>query len=627
MLLEDDSFAAHAAQMKGEFLRTPLLATQPPPQGKKALLIGSCLANYIIRKDMWCPSDLLLFNGGALQDLRAIIDGYDFVVIQVPLRAILRDGELWHTPYGQPEAYEAAFAEARQRLADYLGQCLRECKDKPVFATNFLVPVLNPLGKLLPKYELRNLQYFVQQLNVELERLLQRRGAHNSFILDADAIAATLGKRFTSDEFFNALNHAAPGEVDEVNELDVAELAEFPRLDPLPAKRLHWELHDARRFGRMLSNELLAMFETLTRPTPIKLIVVDLDNTLWRGVLSEEAHAHDGRISERVNQAFYNNFGVDDGSLYRLAEGFPYGITEALHYCKNRGILLAIISKNSHDDTVRNIERIYAGKLRLDSFVSVKINWASKAENMRQILQEVNLLPDNVLFIDDNPVERELMHQAFPTLKVMGKWIMYAKSVLHHSVLTEVPFISGESGRRTEMLRTAIEHRQEYAASQAGDALDKLEIAIQVREVPADPAQPAFARAVELLNKTNQFNLNGLRTSAGELLPLLQGGCRLFSLHARDKFTEHGLVGFALINPNGILVQWAISCRVLGLQVERGFLNEAMRLAGRSRLVLHHIPTDKNFPLTTWLKSQCAREDGLYTLALGDDPAHVRQAR
>jgi len=66
MLLEDDAFAAHAAHMKGEYLRTPLLAKLPRPEGVKALIIGSCLANYIIRKDLWCPSDLLLFNGGAL---------------------------------------------------------------------------------------------------------------------------------------------------------------------------------------------------------------------------------------------------------------------------------------------------------------------------------------------------------------------------------------------------------------------------------------------------------------------------------------------------------------------------------------------------------------------------------
>lgn len=623
MLLEDDAFAAHAAHMKGEYLRTPLLAKLPRPEGVKALIIGSCLANYIIRKDLWCPSDLLLFNGGALQDINGIIDGYDFVLIQVPLRALLRDGELWHTPFARLDAYEVAFNDAKQRLTDYLAECFRGCKDKPVFVTNFLVPVLNPMGKLMPKHDLRNLQFFVGQLNVALERLLQARGQHNSFTLDADAVAATLGKRFTSDEFFNSLNHAAPGEVDEVHELNMEEQA-FPRMDPLPAQRLHWELHDARRFGRMLSHELQSMYMTLTQPAPIKLIVADLDNTLWRGVLSEEAHAHDGRISERVNKAFYNNFGVEDGSLYRLAEGFPYGITEALHYCKNRGILLAIISKNSHDDTVRNIERIYAGKLRLDSFVSVKINWDAKADNMRQILQEVNLLPDNVLFIDDNPVERELMHQAFPTLKVMGKWIMYAKSTLHHSVLTEVPFISSESSSRTEMLRAAIEHRDEYEASKAGNALDKLDIVIQVDEVAPDLAAPSFTRAVELLNKTNQFNLNGLRSTAADLLQLLHGGCRLFSLRARDRFTEHGLVGFALVNANGILVQWAISCRVLGLQVERSFLNTVMRRLGLSRLVLHYIATDKNFPLTAWLGTQCPKRDGLHLLQLADDPVHVQ---
>jgi FkbH-like protein len=396
----------------------------------------------------------------------------------------------------------------------------------------------------------------------------------------------------------------------------------------MPAIQRHWPAPDAHLFGEMIANEVRAMWSTAHAANRIKLLVVDLDNTLWRGVLSEEIEGRAGQVSEAVNQRFYRQFGVADGSLYRLVEGWPYALMEALHWCKARGIVLAIASKNNEADTLANLQQAYNGLVDPASFVSVKINWRPKAENMREILQETNLLPGNVLFIDDNPLERQQMEAAYPDMLIMGRWMGYAKSVLHHSVLAQVPRVSDESARRTDMLKGSVAGRRALHAADAqpgdsGAALAAMAIRAQVDELPRALDGSAAARALELLNKTNQFNLNGTRLSADALDQALGQGCRWFSLAVSDRYTEHGLVGVAIVNRNGILVQWALSCRVLGLQVEAAFLQRVRQRLAREHLVLLYRPTERNFPLQAWMAAATAVVDGVHRLPAAPMPAHV----
>jgi len=125
------------------------------------------------------------------------------------------------------------------------------------------------------------------------------------------------------------------------------------------------------------------MLRTLRQIDQVKLVIVDLDDTLWRGVIAEE--------------------GIDRPMV---TEGWPAGLVEALVTLKKRGVLLAIASKNDEDRIRSFWPHLYGGRLELADFASVKINWQSKAENIAQILKETNLLPRNVVFLDDNPVER-----------------------------------------------------------------------------------------------------------------------------------------------------------------------------------------------------------------------------
>src|SRR5207248_10190921 len=129
--------------------------------------------------------------------------------------------------------------------------------------------------------------------------------------------------------------------------------------------------------------ELVAMYRTIRHVDQVKLVLVDLDDTMWRGVAAEEAEA---------------------SSMAR--EGWPLGFAEALMFLKRRGVLLGIVSKNDEGRVRELWRRIYGDLIRLEDFAVRRINWQPKAENVEEILAQVNLLPKSVVYIDDNPVER-----------------------------------------------------------------------------------------------------------------------------------------------------------------------------------------------------------------------------
>src|SRR5262249_43269016 len=164
------------------------------------------------------------------------------------------------------------------------------------------------------------------------------------------------------------------------------------------------------------------MYRTASQIDAVKLVVMDLDDTMWKGVSGEQ---------------------VDVGP--QMIEGWPMGVIEALQYLKRRGVLLGIISKNDEHRVRAVWDKILDQWLRLDDFVSVKINWQPKPENMLQVLRGVNLLPRNTLFIDDNPVERAAMKHAFPDIRVLGRFPFYLRRILLWAPEIQVPTITDES--------------------------------------------------------------------------------------------------------------------------------------------------------------------------------------
>ena len=180
------------------------------------------------------------------------------------------------------------------------------------------------------------------------------------------------------------------------------------------------------------------MLRTIRQTDMVKLVLVDLDDTLWRGVAAEAAE-----VSSTAS------------------EGWPLGFAEALMFLKSRGVLLGIVSKND-EDRVREIwRRIYGTRIRLEDFAAVKINWRPKAENIEEILAEVNLLPNSVVFIDDNPVERAAVKAAFPEIRVLGPNPYLWRRILLWSPETQVATITSESAARTEMVQKQVQREEQ----------------------------------------------------------------------------------------------------------------------------------------------------------------------
>lgn len=306
--------------------------------------------------------------------------------------------------------------------------------------------------------------------------------------------------------------------------------------------RDHYELKPTTFFVEAIWSELDSMYRVLKRTDEVWLVVCDLDDTLWNGVSGEQ-----GSVGPE------------------MVEAWPTGVAEALLYLKKRGVLLGIISKNDEERIRPRWDAIFQGLVRLEDFASVKINWRSKPENMQQMLAEVNLLPRSVVFVDDNPVERDAMRQAFPEIRVIGKYPYYIRRILLWSAELQVPYITSESTARTEMVQAQILREDSKKGKTREEFLASLDLSVTFFEV--DSTDGKWPRCFELLNKTNQFNTTGKRWSLQEIEREMQTTLKMYAFETSDRFTRYGLVGVVLVRDNRI-EQFAMSCRVVGMDIE-----------------------------------------------------------
>ncbi|MCK9188430.1 HAD-IIIC family phosphatase [Acidithiobacillus sp.] len=163
----------------------------------------------------------------------------------------------------------------------------------------------------------------------------------------------------------------------------------------------HAGLFPRSQQGEWICRDILDRLEgawaVLCGKDPVKIIITDLDNTLWRGVLAEE----------------------EEVAPWRHTEGWPIGYAGALLECKRRGLLLAISSKNDEAPTCDRFRQVWGQALRLEDFCARQINWRPKSDNIADILQATNILPEQALFIDDNPLEIEEVRRAFPQMRFL----------------------------------------------------------------------------------------------------------------------------------------------------------------------------------------------------------------
>jgi FkbH-like protein len=315
-----------------------------------------------------------------------------------------------------------------------------------------------------------------------------------------------------------------------------------------------------------------------------KLLVLDLDDTLWGGVVGEQGWenlllgGHDFR-----GEAF-----VD--------------FQRALMALKQSGVLLALTSKNEESVALTAIREHPEMILREADFVAWRINWRDKAQNITEIANELNLGLQSVVFIDENPVERERVRTALPEVLVPewpGDPMRYV-SALQRLTCFDRPLLTREDGARTEL----------YAAERERDTLKRslnsidewlASLATHVNVSALTPVN--LARAAQLLNKTNQMNLSTRRMSETELQQWAQmEGNWMRVISITDKFGDAGLTGIVSWQQHdhtARLVDFVLSCRVMGRQIEETMVALALdetRARGLTALEAVYLPTQKNKP-------------------------------
>lgn len=313
-----------------------------------------------------------------------------------------------------------------------------------------------------------------------------------------------------------------------------------------------------------------------------KCVIVDLDNTLWGGVIGDD--------------------GIDGIQLGELGDGPAFAALQLwLLELKRRGILLAVCSKNNDDTAREPFEKHPEMILRLDDIAMFVANWENKADNIRSIQKTLNIGMDSLVFLDDNPFERNLVREMLPEVTVpeLPEDPSAVPSYLASLHLFEAVSFSDEDASRTaqyqaEASRTAAQ--ASYGSYE--DYLKALEMKAEI--LPFDSFH--YPRIAQLTQRSNQFNLRTVRYSESDISEIANDSAYLTRyMTLTDKFGEHGLISVVICKEQDkdtlFIDTWLMSCRVLRRGVEECLFDAIVKMAadaGYTYLAAEYLPTAKN---------------------------------
>ncbi len=323
-----------------------------------------------------------------------------------------------------------------------------------------------------------------------------------------------------------------------------------------------------------------------------KLVVLDLDETLWGGI---------------VGDAGWENVAL--GGHDPIGEAYV-AFQRDLKALSRRGIVLAIVSKNTEAVALEAVDRHPEMVLRRDDFVGWRINWEDKARNIIELVAGLNLGLESVVFIDDNPAERARVREALPQVAV-PEWprdpLLYSKALAELTGF-DTTVISVEDRARTGMY---VADRRRDDLKQGMQSLEEYLRSLGLRVTWERLAAANLPRATQLLNKTNQMNLTTRRLTEPAFLAWAEAdGNHAIAFRVADRFGDYGLVGLASLTVDGEtaeVVDFVLSCRVMGRGVESVMLHclaTRARAAGADRLAATYRPTARNVPCRGFFESQ-----------------------
>lgn len=450
----------------------------------------------------------------------------------------------------------------------YKGLCekLLHNMDCKIFITNFAIPYEREFGNLEARYYYSKSNYyrllnlgFMEELPTEIT------------ILDMEALSCNAGKT----NWFDEASYFLSKEAFHIN-------------------------HIKNVVGLM--TKLLMASKGIIR----KCLVLDLDNTLWGGVVADEGASG---IQIDPNHAI--------GEAYRFFQTY-------LCQLKNRGVILAICSKNdietAKEPFISNDKMI----LKLEDISCFVANWEDKAGNIRMIAKELNIGLDSIVFFDDNPAERELIKTYLPQVQVINvpnDPAEYVKSLEEDAPFEWLQITKEDFNRSKSYHENSERKKMEDLYVDYDSYLSALEMRGEITELNENQ----IPRFVQLINKSNQFNFRTIRYSENEIKSFMKNELyQLFCVSLTDKFSDYGIIACIILKKeeeNCFIDSWVMSCRVLKRGVEYLTLNhikEEAKKMGCTRIVGEYIPTAKNK-----LVEKSFEEWGFQFLALQNKTAYL----
>ncbi|MEF2574178.1 MAG: HAD-IIIC family phosphatase [Eisenbergiella sp.] len=464
-----------------------------------------------------------------------------FAPDMIYIHTSLRNLRSFPEPSDSREAVEEKLAAEYGRF-ETMWEKLAQERQCPVIQNNFEYPYFRLMGNQ-DGADIHGRTYYVNEMNRRFAAYAQEH--QNFFINDINYQSAVYGlDEWSAPEYWHMYKYS------------------------LCLKAIPWLAHN-------VANIVKSVFGKNK-----KSLVLDLDNTLWGGIVGD-----DGPENLEIGQE------TNMGQVFAEFQSY-------VKLLKDYGVMLNVASKNEEENALAGLNHP-AGVLRPDDFLLIKANWEPKSLNIEQIAQQLNILPDSLVFADDNPAEREIVRQqtAGVTAPEIGRPEDYIR-VLDRGGYFEVTSLSDDDRKRNEMYQANLKREQQQASfADYADYLRSLEMTGVVR-----PFEPVYmGRIAQLTNKSNQFNLTTQRFTQAQIEQMAADE-RYITLYGKlaDKFGDNGVVSVVIAEKDGDCAHirlWLMSCRVLKRDMELAMLDglaERCLAEGISTLYGYYYPTAKN---------------------------------
>jgi len=483
----------------------------------------------------------------------------DIVFLLLDVRTIL--GDVYFSPYRSSVSERKEIVKDKILELENLITIFKQNSNSKLIISNFNIPVYSPYGIYENKTEY-GFKKMILELNNYLENLIKNE--NSIFLYDFDNFLRKFGEQ-------NVFNYK---------------------------QYFFGDVKISIGFIPHLGHELMGYVKPILGLSR-KCIVVDLDNTLWGGIIGED--------------------GFDGIKLGPYTQGKPFlELQKILLALNNRGIILAINSKNNSEDALNVIKTHPYMLIKEENFASKRINWNDKVSNMQEIANELNIGLDSIVFIDDDPINRELMKDSLPQILTVdlprdpSEYGSYIMNLNDFNLLQ----ITEDDIKRNKMYFQE-KQRKEFKKNMPNleNFLKKMNIEVLIKN--ADNF--TIPRISQLTLKTNQFNLTTKRYQEEDIQKMVNDKkFQIECAQVSDKFGDNGITGVFIINKNDnewIIDSFLLSCRVMGRGIEEGILAHILEQAKKqsvSKVKGQYIPTKKNLPCENFYQNYGFKMEGKY---------------